>query len=242
MNTKVLIVDDEPLAQEILEAYINKIPGLEIAGKCKNALEAFSVLNKQEINLMLLDINMPEISGIEFLRTLKKPPMTIFTTAYSEFAVESYELDAVDYLVKPISFERFLKAINKATELLHAAKGGNAPAVTMSNTGESLLFVKSEGKLVKIDLSKLWFVEGLKDYVRFWTETGKVIVHATMKSIEEQLSGVNYFVRVSKSYIVNINCIKEIDGNTIRIKEQEVIIGSTYRDEINKLFNSYKLL
>lgn len=241
---KVLIVDDEPLAQELLEAYLQKLPDFELIGKCGNALEAFSVLNKQSIDLMLLDINMPEINGMEFLKTLKTPPKVIFTTAYANYAVESYELNATDYLLKPITFERFFKAINKATEAIQAAKNPEPAhiAAPATSTADNILFVKTEGKMVKIDLAQLWFVEGLKNYVRLWTDTGKIIVHSTMKNIEDQLAPYPVFVRVSKSFIINIKFVSEIDGNVIRIKGEMVTIGNTYRDEIHRLFNSYKLL
>lgn len=244
MAFKVLIVDDEPLAQELLEAYLQKLPGFELVGKCSNALEAFSMLNKQPVDLMLLDINMPEINGMEFLKTLKTPPKVIFTTAYANYAVESYELNALDYLLKPITFERFFKAINKATEVLQPTRPAEQPT-TPSNTAtpkDNILFVKTEGKMVKIDLAQLWFIEGLKNYVRLWTDSGKIIVHSTMKNIEEQLAAYPMFVRVSKSFIINIKYVSEIDGNIIRIKSEIITIGNTYRDEVHRLFDGYKLL
>ncbi len=240
-NIKALIVDDEPLAQDILETYILKTPELELLGKCKNALEAFGMLNKQQVDLVLLDINMPEISGIDFLKTLKNPPHVIFTTAYSEFAVESYELNAIDYLVKPIAFERFLKAINKARDIIQGQTSNTNISVS-TNAGNNILFVKSEGKLIKIDLSKLCFVEGLKNYLCLWTDSGKVIVHSTMKNIEDTLAGMSNFIRVNKSYIINIAYVSEVDGNAIRIKDQLITIGNTYRDEVHKIFDNYKLL
>lgn len=237
----ILIVDDEPLARDILETYLQKVPDVQLAGTCKNALEAFSFLSKQQVDVMLLDINMPEISGMDFLKTLKNPPTIIFTTAYSQYAVESYELNAVDYLLKPISFERFLKAINKAID---ATKQKNTTVVenaNVLNAKDNILFVKSDGKLVKIDLTQLWFVEGLKDYVRLWTDSGKVIVHSTMKNFEEQLSALPGFVRVSKSYIINMKYVSEVDGNIIRIKDQMISIGNTYKEQIYELFNKYKM-
>ena len=243
MAMNVLIVDDEPLARDILETYILKMTGLKLAGKCKNALEAFSMLNKQQVDVMLLDINMPEISGIDFIKTLKKPPLVIFTTAYSEYAVESYELNAIDYLVKPVSFDRFLKAIDKAGYMLQPAALKNTNVTALSSlSGDGVLFVKTEGKLVKIDLAHLWLIEGLKDYVRLWTDTGKIIVHTTMKSFEDQLSAISLFIRVNKSYIINIKYVHEIDGNTIRLKDQSVTIGNTYRDAVYEHLNKLKLL
>lgn len=235
----LLIVDDEPLAQEVLESYVQKVPGLSIAGICSNALEAFSALSHKTVDLMLLDINMPEISGLDFLRSLRNPPPVIFTTAYSEFAVASYEMEAIDYLVKPIPFDRFLRAIGKARERIKSEETVTPPS---SRNDLPILFVRSEGRLIKIDIEKTWFVESLKDYVRFWTDTGKVVVHSTMKHIEEQLSGRPAFVRINKSYLVNLHFVHEIDGNMVRVRDQALAIGNTYRESVHKLFNSYKLL
>lgn len=237
---QVLIVDDEPIARDILETYIAKVPFLQLSGKCKNALEAFQFLSGQKADLLLLDINMPEITGINFLKTLKDPPLVIFTTAYAEYAVESYEMNAVDYLLKPIAFDRFLKGVNKAADILRATPS-SANAVQAAIT-DNLLFVKSEGKLVRINLEQLWLVEGLKDYVRLWTEQGKIIVHGTLKSFEEQLAAYSGFIRLHKSYIINIKYVNEVDGNSVRVKDQLITIGSTYRDEVLSMFNRYKLL
>lgn len=240
-NIKVLIVDDEPIARDILETYIQKLPELQLAGSCKNALEAFRLISQQEVDLLLLDINMPEINGMDFLKTLKNPPLVIFTTAYAEYAIESYELNAVDYLLKPVSFERFMKGIHKAVDILRS----ETKVVAIQNTSahvDNLMFVKAEGKLVRIDLAELWFAEGLKDYVRLWTEKGKIIVHSTMKNFEEQLAVYPNFMRVHKSYIVNVKYILEVDGNSLRIKDQLLTIGNTYRDETFAILNKYKLL
>ncbi len=143
---KVLVVDDEPIAQDILETYISKVPDLQLMGKCRNALEAFHMISKQQIDLVLLDINMPEISGIDFLKTLKNAPLVIFTTAYSEYALESYELNAVDYLLKPIPFDRFLKAIHKVVALLNTEAKHTEAKTTADNT----MFVRTDGKLIKL--------------------------------------------------------------------------------------------
>lgn len=244
---RVAIVDDEPLAQEILETYLAKLPGFVLVGKCKNALEAFSLLNREAVDMMLLDINMPEITGMDFLKTLRNPPLVIFTTAYPQFALESYELDAVDYLLKPIAFDRFMKAMNKARDIMQASVKHTEPVAAPASAPapaapDNVMFVKSEGKLVKIDLPSLWLVEGLKDYIRLWTEQGKLIVHSTMKNMEEQLASLPYFVRVNKSYIVNLRHITEVDGNIIRVKSENITIGNTYREEVHRLFNQYKLL
>lgn len=238
---KLLIVDDEPLAQEILQTYIAKIDVLELVGVCKNALEAYSAVNKGVVDLILLDINMPEITGIDFLKSLKNPPLVIFTTAYPQFAIESYELNAIDYLLKPIPFDRFLKAMNKAQQFLMPSQSSMPPA-EIKTPADTILFVRSEGKWVKINLAEVWFVEGLKDYVRLWMNNGRIAVHSTMKNFEQQLSAHAQFVRVHKSHIVNLNFITEVDGNSIRIKDQLIAIGSTYKEDVAKKLDSYKLL
>ncbi len=238
---KLLIVDDEPLAQEILQTFVAKIDSLELVGVCKNAMEAFGAVNKESVDLMLLDINMPEMTGIDFLKSLKNPPMVIFTTAYTQFAIESYELNAIDYLLKPIPFDRFLKAIHKAQQLLIPSQAVSSVS-EVKQPSDNLLFVRSEGKWVKINLAELWFVEGLKDYVRLWMNDGRIAVHSTMKNFEQQLAGHSQFVRVHKSHIVNLNYITEVDGNSISIKGELIAIGSTYKDEVNKRLDGYKLL
>jgi DNA-binding LytR/AlgR family response regulator len=239
---KVLIVEDEPLAREVLENYVGRTPGLEIAASCKHALEAFSILSKQHIDLLLLDINMPEINGIELLKALKNPPATIFTTAYSEFAVASYDHNAIDYLIKPIPFERFLKAIDKLVKTLNAGAGTGSNTAPMSYADPDILFVKSEGKLIRINMLELLFVEGLKDYLKLWTKTGRFIIHGTMKNMEEQLSKKPDFLRVNKSYLINMRYIDEVDGSDIKIGEHTIPIGNTYRDEVQEILNRLKLL
>jgi DNA-binding LytR/AlgR family response regulator len=237
---QILIVDDEPLAREVLQTYIGRIDTLQLAGVCKNALEAFAFLNKQPVDLVLLDINMPEMSGIDLLKSLKNPPLVIFTTAYTEFAVESYELNALDYLLKPISFPRFLTAIQKAQESLFKAQ---QPApVEAKPPGDQLLFVRSEGRWVKIDLAKLWIVEGLKDYVRLWIGEERIAVHSTMKNFEQQLEAYPQFVRIHKSHIVNLHFVNEVDGNNITVLNQQLAIGGTYKDEVHSRLDRHKLL
>jgi len=242
---RTLIVDDEPIAQDILETYISKIPELELVGKCRNALEAFTWVSKGMVDLLLLDINMPEISGLDFLKSLKNPPMVIFTTAYSEFAVESYELNVVDYLVKPISLERFLKSVSKVMATMQARNPETGTVTSLQPAQENsanIMFVKSEGKLIKIDLARLWLVEGLKDYVLLWTDDAKLIVHTTMKSLEDMLGGNANFLRVNKSYIINIRYINEVWGNSIKIKDQDITIGNTYKEEVERVLGGYRLL
>lgn len=238
---KVVIVDDEPLARDILQTYLDKIEDAELVGTCNNALEAFALLNKQPVDLLLLDINMPEISGMDFLRTLKNPPLVIFTTAYHEYAVASYELNAVDYLLKPIPFERFLKAFYKAKQLLQET-GNVSIHQHATSAQDKLMFVRSEGKWMKIDLSKLWLVEGLKDYIRLWFDDVRLTVHSTMKNFEDQLKPYPNFIRVHKSHMVNLEFVAEIDNQCIKVKDQLITIGSTYKDEVWKVLQARNLL
>lgn len=238
---KILIAEDEPLAREILEGYVSRIPGLEIVASCKNALDAFSILSKQPVDLLLLDINMPEVNGIELLKTLKNPPPVIFTTAYPEFAVESYDLNAIDYLIKPIPFERFLKAISKARSAMRPSHYDNSNAFAAS-ADQDILFVKSDGKLVQIDLNRLLFVEGLKDYLKLWIESRNLVVYGTMKNMEEQLKKRSEFIRVNKSYVINLRYISEVEGNVIRINEHSIPIGNTYVNEVREVLNKFRIL
>lgn len=232
---KVLIADDEPIARDILAAYVDKMPMLQLVGACANAIEAFAKLNTEEVDLLLLDINMPEMTGVDLLRALKTPPMVIFSTAYSEYAVESYELNAIDYLLKPVSFERFAQAINKAAAT--KAEEGSVPSEVPSNT----IFVKSEGKLVRVHLDELYYIEGVKDYVKLWLEESFVLVHSTMKNMETQLKKYSNFYRIHKSYIVNLSHVSEVEGNMLRMGAYTALIGNTYKEEVLKAFDKYRL-
>ena len=179
---KTIIVDDEPLALEILEDFISKVPELKLIKKCQNAIEAGEALRKHDIDLVFLDIQMPQLTGIEFVKSLTKPPKIIFTTAYSQYALEGFELNAVDYLLKPIAFDRFLKAVNKAMDqnIAHLAEPEELEA------GPDFIFVKADKKLIRLKYNEIQYVEGLKDYVIIKTDTGRIITLQTMKSLEEK--------------------------------------------------------
>ena len=199
---RTLIVDDEPLALDIIESYIEKIPDLELVARCDNAISANEILQKEHIDLIVLDIQMPQMTGIELIKSLRKAPKVIFTTAYSEYAVEGFELDALDYLLKPVAFDRFMKAVNKVTD-------GTEKPNTASE--DDYFFVKADKKLIKIHFNEILYIEGLKDYVIIKKETGRVIALQTMKSLEAKLPS-NIFMRVHRSYIVNIAKIKAVVG------------------------------
>lgn len=243
MNTKmnVLIVDDEPLAQEIIETFVGNVPSLNLVGKCSNAIEANEALRNHQVNLMFLDIQMPQMTGVDFLKTLQHPPMVIFTTAYSNYAIEGFELNAIDYLLKPISMDRFVKAVNKAQELFDLNK---KEISEVSAGGDDFFFVKSDKKLVKVKYNEILYVEGLKDYVIIRMEHGRVITLQTMKSLEEKLP-LHDFRRIHRSYIVSLSKINAIDGNVVEIMEKGVAkhipIGKNYRDELLELIDKKKL-
>lgn len=239
-----LIIDDEPLAQDILATHVARSPALHLVQLCSNAMEAFEALHKNRIDLIFLDINMPVISGLNFLRSLKDPPAVILTTAYTEYAVEGYELDVVDYLLKPIPFDRFTKAVNKAIQKL-AQQGHDimmmpeqvaaVPAAATSTAPvKDYFFVKADGKLVKLNYTDIKYIEGMKDYLKIHTHTTYYVVHQTMKSMEEQLPS-DRFMRVHKSYIVALSAIRSIEGSIIHIEKGEVPLGSNYKDELMKV-------
>lgn len=236
---RTLIVDDEPLALDVLETYVSQMDQIELVGRCENAFEAQKILKTEHVDLLFLDIQMPQLTGIEFLKTLANPPLTIFTTAYSEYAVEGFELDVVDYLLKPISLERFVKAVNKAEERLEANKSANEQA-----GGDEYFFVKADKKLVRVDFDDILYIEGLKDYVIIRMSTGRVITLQTMKSLEMKLPA-EVFRRIHRSFIINMKKIKAITGNMVEILEKDqtkqIPIGKNYRDELLELINKNRL-
>jgi DNA-binding LytR/AlgR family response regulator len=237
VKIRCLIIDDEPLAQRVVEKFIEDIPTLELAGKCKNAIEAIQFLDEKDVDLMFLDVNMPKLSGVNFLKTLKNPPFVILTTAYSEYAIEGYELDVIDFLIKPFSFERFLKAINKAHERLHERyKEKNNLSAPVDSVAENrrledeYIFVKSNKKSYKINYSDLFYVEALGDYIKIYTSEKVIITYSSMKGIEAALPA-GKFMRIHKSFIINISKIKTIEGNEVEIMNRKLPIGSNYKQD-----------
>ena len=241
----VIIVDDEPLALDVLETYIEKIPELNLVKRCNNALEANEALKSNEIDLMFLDIQMPQLTGVDFLKTLSKPPLVIFTTAYAYYAIEGYELNVLDYLLKPISLDRFMKAVNKAVEQIEL-QSNNTPSAEASDSvdGEDFIFVKADKKLVKVKYKDIIYIEGLKDYVIIRLGPSRVITLQTMKSLEDKLPS-SLFKRIHRSYIVGIDKIKAVVGNMIEIEEKgqtkHLPIGKNYREELLNIINKNRL-
>lgn len=239
---KAIIVDDEPLALEVLETYIQQLPNMTLVAKCENAFQANEALKNGGVDLMFLDIQMPQLSGIDFLKTLSNPPAVIFTTAYPDYAVEGFELNAVDYLLKPISLERFLKAVNKVSEKLNAKKSDHEDVAP--DEQEDYFFVKADKKFVKVHFDDILYIEGLKDYVIIRHETGRIITLQTMKSLEDRLPDTK-FRRIHRSYIVNIRKMNAIVGNMVELTEggklKQLPIGKNYKDELLELVNENKL-
>lgn len=236
---KVLIVDDEYHARKLLSEYVSKLPFLELVGKAANVFEAMDVLRKEKVDIMLSDIQMPEITGLEFIRSLKNPPSIIFTTAYSEYAVESYELDVVDYLLKPIAFPRFLQAINKVIErrsndIPEKAVINNIERQVESQEEESIV-VKSGYKFYRISYNDLLYIEGQREYVTFHNTKQRITTLASLKDLEEKLPS-SRFIRVHKSYIVSIKHIELIDKNILHISGQKLPVGGSYKDRLMKIF------
>ena len=221
---KCLIVDDEPIAREGLEEHVEQIEFLKLTASCKNAIEATNWMQKTTIDLIFLDIQMPKVTGIEFIKNLKNPPLTVFTTAYPEYAIESYELDIVDYLLKPISFPRFLKAALKAKEILSQNE-------TQTTKNEEFFFVKCSQKIEKIIVREITYVESMSNYVIIHTMDKKYMTYLTFKSVEDQLPS-DQFIRIHRSYMVALKAIKTIEGSDLIIDGATLPISKNFKDEV----------
>ena len=234
----VLIVDDEFLARKLLQGYVTKIENLNLVGTAQNAAEAFSLVNEHQVDILLLDIHMPDLNGIELARTLSNVPAIIFTTAYSEYALESYEVSAVDYLLKPIAFPRFSAAIEKAIAKLKSLETtASEPAIVEThqeaNEQKTYMLVKADYRLYKINFDDLLYIEGQHEYVSFYTRTKRITALYSLKNLEEQLPA-DKFIRVHKSYIVSIDEIQEIEPLSITVAGQKMPLGGSYRDALMK--------
>ncbi len=219
-----LVVDDEPIAREGMMEYVRQIDYLNPVAQCKSAAEAAGLLQKNKIDLIFLDIQMPKLTGIEFVKALADPPLVIFTTAYSEYALEGFELDVVDYLLKPISFARFLKAAEKAQSYLHARNKD----VSITN---DFFFIKCNSKIEKIMMAEVIYIEAMANYVIIYTKQKKYITYLTFSGIEEQLPA-ELFVRIHKSFLVAISAIQTIDGNEVITNMARLPLSKNYRNEV----------
>jgi two-component system LytT family response regulator len=221
---KCLIIDDEPLAQEIIANYVLQSGKIELVKKCSNVLEAFSVLEKQPIDLLFLDIKMPLINGLDFIKSLKSPPAVIFTTAFSEYAVASYEIEAVDYLLKPITYVRFARSIEKYLKLNTSSDSEN----------KNYLYFKVKGKLLKILYADILYAESMGNYMKIVTSSNYHITYLTTKALTDMLP-TDIFLRVHRSFIVNVSHISSIGRNTLTINDIEIPIGENFREKVRKL-------
>jgi two-component system, LytTR family, response regulator LytT len=226
---RTLLVDDEYLALNLLEAYVQQVPDLELLGKEKLPMNALERLQQGQVDLLFLDIQMPVLSGTNLLKTLQNPPLVIFTTAYSEYAIEAYDLNVVDYLLKPFPFERFLQAVQKAKQLLNARQSSNSGE---NQTSPNFLSLKVDGKLVKVFLEDILYIEGLKEYVRFvCSGNRRYVTLESLRNLEEQLPA-QQFSRVHKSYIVAKTKVSALDGNMLEIGTVKIPISRGKRDEV----------
>lgn len=240
MKTKCLIVDDEPLAIKVIEAHAGKIPSLEIVATCQNAVEAFELLMKKHIDLVFLDVEMPVVSGMDLLKSLRKAPKIIITTAYRDFALDAYDLDVLDYLLKPIAFDRFFKSISK----YYQAKGKEDDDLTVKNTAADLkdtfIYVRSDRKVLKLVLDNILFVESMKDYVKIHTKTGVVITRENISALEDKLPGHKY-IRTHRSFLVSVKYINAFTAETIEIGDHEIPIGRTFKNSVLSFLGYQKL-
>jgi DNA-binding LytR/AlgR family response regulator len=236
MKLKCLIVDDEPLAQDILIRYIGDCQSLELVKVCSDALEAGEFIRNQPVDLIFLDINMPRLSGIRFVKTLNQPILIIFTTAYPEYAAEGFEADAVDYLVKPFSFERFMKAVNKAIEWAEFRKKKENPQNADSLRSHEFILLRSDKKIFKVNFDDIRYFESTGDYIKVYCTDKKIIIHETIKNLISLLP-INQFIRVHKSYIVSVTKIRLIEGNQVDVAGEMIPVGLVFKDELLKRLN-----
>lgn len=239
MKLTCAIVDDEFLARQYIRDYVAKLPFLELVGDYDSPLMILEELRLNTIDILFLDIQMPDISGLDFLKTLNPQPYVVLTTAFKEYAIESYEYNVIDYLLKPFSFDRFLKAVNKVADVIRKEKTGvngkNSSDIAAPVIGDSYMTIRADRKWYKINFNELRFIEGQKAYVTFHTTTRKITALMSLKELEETLPA-ELFIRIHKSFIVSINHIETLEGNMIGICGQKLSVGSNYREQVNNLF------
>ena len=233
-----IAIDDEPLALNVIEEFCKKIDFIHLQAKFTSAIQAIDYISKNKTDLVFLDIQMPHLTGLQFLKTVSSPPMVIFTTAYSDYALEGFNVDAVDYLLKPIAFDRFLKATSKAYNLYNLIH--KAPQPVVEEQQDKYLLVKVEYSTVKINADDILYIEGLKDYVKIYTGAKFIMTKSTMKHIEEKLPR-DKFIRIHKSYIVSVPKIRAIEYNCVTLGEKQIPIGNQYRQGFNELIQRIRL-
>lgn len=235
---KCVIIDDEPLAVDLLKDFVSKVDSLELISTFNNAIDAVSFINQTNIDLIFLDIEMPHFSGIEFLNTIEKKPLIIFTTAYSDYAVEGFNLGAVDYLVKPIPFHRFLKSVVRAQQIFNPATGAQSISENITPESEQdFMFVRAEYENVKMNFSDILFIEGLKDYVKIYTTDNKFTLTLISLIKLENLLSSKGFSRIHRSYIINIKHVKSIQKNKVLISDKRIPISESYKNAFFEKIN-----
>lgn len=228
---RCLIVDDEPPAREIIRRYIEQVPALQLAGECGNAVQAFTLLQQQSIDLLFLDIRMPQLNGNDFLKALKNPPKVIFTTAYAEYALEGYDLDVIDYLMKPIPFDRFLKSVNKAYQ--QTIQKNEVSAAVDEKKTDSFVYFRADRKMIKVMLQDILYIESMKDYIKVFTKNGTIITKQSISSVESMLPEKE-FIRTHRSFIVASRHIRSFTSELIEINNAEIPIGKLFRNTVMK--------
>jgi len=236
MKIKCIIIDDEPLAAEIIKNHLLEFSNMELIGVFNNPIEALNTIENEDVDVVFLDINMPKMSGLDFIKNIEVSPQFIITTAYREFAVESFDLDVLDYLVKPIPFTRFLKSINKLSQKINIDKNSD----TQNTTNEkSFIFLKVDKKLVKVKFEDIYYIESLKDYIKVFTKIGDYLVHKSLTGITEELPS-DQFLRIHRSYTVGLDKIDALEGNSILIVNKRIPIGRKYLNHSKKVILNTK--
>jgi two-component system, LytTR family, response regulator len=225
MRTKCLIIDDEPLARKLIESHLAKIPQLENIGSCQNALEALKYLRENSVDLLFLDVQMPELSGLDLLKILSNPPKVILTTAFRDFAYEAYDLDVIDYILKPVSFERFVKSVNKYLEIYNKSNFNADP----KNTKDEILLVKADRKIIRLPIEEIILIEGLKDYIKIHTKDKFIITKESIASMEAKLAG-HKFLRIHRSYLISLNNVSAFNHEYVEIHQKQLPFGRTFKE------------
>jgi len=241
MKLKCLAIDDEANALEIIETYVSKMDDLELVGKCTNAIDAFNKIQKNHVDLLFLDIQMPKLTGIDLLKNISHPPMVIFTTAYRDYALEGYELSVVDYLLKPISFDRFLKAINKVYQYREGIPKPENLHYDPQNYEEAFVFLKSDKKMFKLHLKDIHYIESMKDYVFVKTDNRDIVTYQKISFLDEKLPS-SKFLRIHRSFIIAMDKVDSFSATQVEIANKEIPIGRNYKAQVLNTLNQKNLL
>lgn len=233
MKIHCQIVDDEPLAINVIKKFLEQFQNTEVVSSCENAMDAFAYISENPVDLLFLDINLPTLNGLDFLKSLKEPPLVIITSAYRDYAVEGFELNVLDYLVKPISFQRFLKAMDKANTAIREKHAINQPLVNSPEGSKSFIFLKVDKKMVKVYLDEILYIESLKDYVRIRTVYEDLVTHHNLNSMAKILPS-DSFIRIHKSYTISVDKVKSIEGNCVEIASKLIPIGRNFRKQVKE--------